>query len=85
MLEKTSAEGRLPVETLERVLLTTAAGKDSPMFQMLVEVAFVFIDHKDFETHMEDIPKEFPIALVVLQREDELKAQRAARRSAAHS
>jgi hypothetical protein len=69
MLEKISAEGGLPVEMLEPLITKTVAGKDSLMFQMLVEVAARFVDSKDFEKHTDDIPMEFVVAVLGRQRE----------------
>lgn len=70
MLEKISVERVLPVEAIAHLLTKTIAGKHSPMFQMLVEIALQFIDHRDLEKYVDGIPKEFVIALVGRQRED---------------
>jgi len=79
MLEKIAAEGKMPVEMLERLLNKTVAGKDSLMFQMLVETAARFVCSKDFESYMDDVPKEFIVAVLGRQREivlnDRLTAQ----------
>ncbi|KAF2820303.1 hypothetical protein CC86DRAFT_412179 [Ophiobolus disseminans] len=79
MLEKIAAGDGLPVETLERLLTKTVAGKNSLMFQMLVEIGARCVDLKDFEEYMDDVPKEYMLAVLGRQREivlhDQLTAE----------
>jgi hypothetical protein len=68
VLEKVSMEGRVPVEMLERLLGNTVAGRDSHMFDMLAEVAALFVPSTDLEVHLEAVPKEFLVAVLGRQR-----------------
>lgn len=68
MLEKMSVHGVLPSEAFQHLLDGTMAGRKSHVFNMLVEVATLFVAHDGFDEIKAKLPKEFYVAMLDRQR-----------------
>jgi hypothetical protein len=75
MLEKIAATGELPVQVLEYLLEQIPEqiperedGEPCRIFAMLVNIAACVVSSADFCAHMNDIPQEFLIGVLILQR-----------------
>jgi hypothetical protein len=76
ILEKIKSEQRLPASVINGILYNTAAAQNSLMFGMFVELAVQLVSDSDIDTNMDDLPREFLVAVLRKQKELAIRIER---------